>query len=308
MRDSSHHFSFMITIIWWHILSKPRMIMRNDKSWSTLACVTIHHHDHHHQHNQYDHHHQHNHHDTNHHDHHHYHQDAIKWQKLLKLVCVTIHHLCLRLHHPFVPPNCLLHHHHHPPLPCNHSEKNCQFECSLNFPSQSLKVEGQTLKKLFQSSLKISQKLLVAIFFPALPAFFKRKRSSVYETNFPPFYKKKERGEMLIWQKRTAAVSYHSPVKERYLWVREIVELWVGKTKSGWWWWWWWDEDGQDGDKDDDGKDAFGFGREKGCRNVRLGRKTKSAFAGFRCFRKIRNMFLHLEYFHLFVLEMLVKQ
>ena len=67
------------------------------------------------------------------------------------LVCVTIHHLWLRLHHPFVPQNSRQHHH----FPCIASEKNLSIS---TFFSESLKVQ---IKHWRRAVSEISQKQLV---------------------------------------------------------------------------------------------------------------------------------------------------
>ena len=113
------------------------------------------------------------------------------------LACVTIHHLCLRLHHPFVPPNSLQQHYHDQLRPFSLLCMRWLWKnLSISMPQLFLwesQSPGSNIGKLFQSSLKISQKQLVVIFFPALTVYFEKKKGGLPKlTKTFPFSREKK--------------------------------------------------------------------------------------------------------------------
>ena len=91
-----------------------------------------------------------------------------------------------------------------PCIACSDSEKICRFQ-RLNFSSESLKVQDQTLEAVSKFSIDFS-KAACGDFLPSSRSLFWE------EEKFHLLAKRK------IWWKRGAVVSSHSAAKERYLW------------------------------------------------------------------------------------------
>ena len=133
------------------------------------------------------------------------------------LACVTIHHLCLRLHHPFVPPNSLQQHYHDQLRPFSLLCMRWLWK-NLSISSESLKVQDQTLESCF----KVLQRFLKSSlwsFSSQLLQFILRRRKAVYQ-NSPkhfPFRERKNNGvEKVRW--------YLHPGRDTF--ERKVVEMW----------------------------------------------------------------------------------
>ena len=139
------------------------------------------------------------------------------------LACVTIHHLCLRLHHPFVPPNSLQQHYHDQLRPFSLLCMRWLWK-NLSISSESLKVQDQTLESCF----KVLQRFLKSSlwsFSSQLLQFILRRRKAVHQ-NSPkhfPFRERKNNGvEKVRW--------YLHPGRDTF--ERKVVEMWGSVAKQ----------------------------------------------------------------------------